>query len=347
MQKLQEAAVLRADTVLEIEQRPIPIPQSDEVVLRIRAAGICSSDITRVHGGGAYFYPLVPGHEMAGEVYAAGAECSSHWSVGERAVVYPLIACKTCERCQSGRIHLCRQYSYYGSRQDGGFSQFLSVKAANLVRLPQDLDFNKAVLVEPLSVVLHALDRAQVSADRRVLISGAGTLGQLAVRVLQWMHVPALTLVDRNAEKLTAFQSQIQTSCVAEVDWESWSEARAEQFDLFLDFTGDAQTLPKAVRLLAPQGELICAGNPNGGTYFDKKTIDKILRNEITLRGTWNSLPQTDWVQAIALLAAGLNVEDIVSSTIPLSELPATLQALSERRRSRQPSKVVKVVVTP
>lgn len=346
MQKLQEAAVLRANSVLEIEQRPIPIPQPDEVVLRIRAAGVCSSDVTRVHGGGAYFYPLVPGHEMAGEVTAVGSACTN-WTLGDRAVVYPLIACNSCERCQSGRIHLCRQYSYYGSRQDGGFSQFLSVKSSNMVRLPPDLDFNKAVLVEPLSVVLHALDRAHISPECRVLISGAGALGQLAVRVLQWMRVRSLTLVDRNAEKLASFGSQIQTVCIAEADWESWTEARAEQFDLFLDFTGDAQTLPKAVRLLAPQGELICAGNPNGGTAFDKKTIDKILRNEITLRGTWNSLPQTDWVRAIELLAQGLNVENIISSVIPLSELPATLQALSERRRSRQPSKVVKVVVTP
>lgn len=347
MQKLQEAAVLKANTVLEIEQRPIPVPHPDEVVLRIRAAGICSSDITRVHGGGAYFYPLVPGHEMAGEVYSAGAHCAQDWKSGERVVVYPLIACNTCERCQSGRIHLCKQYSYYGSRQDGGFSQFLSVKAANLVRLPKDLDFNKAVLVEPLSVVLHALGRAQIGPQRRVLISGAGTLGRLAVRVLQWMQMRSLTIVDRNAEKLVAFQSTAETVCLAEADWEGWVGARAEQFDLFLDFTGDAQTLPQAVRLLAPQGELICAGNPNGGTTLDKKTIDKILRNEITLRGTWNSLPQTDWVRAITLLAEGLNVDDIVSNVIPLSELPATLHALSERRRSRQTSRVVKVIVTP
>jgi L-iditol 2-dehydrogenase len=347
MQKLQEAAVLKANTVLEIEQRPIPVPQSDEVVLRIRAAGICSSDITRVHGGGAYFYPLVPGHEMAGEVYSVGIGCTQEWKTGERAVVYPLVACNACERCQSGRIHLCRQYSYYGSRQDGGFSQFLSVKASNLLRLPQELDFNKAVLVEPLSVVLHALGRAQISSGCRILISGAGTLGQLAVRVLQWMQVPALTLVDRNAEKLAPFQTTIQTICLAETDWEGWTESRAEQFDVFLDFTGDAQTLPKAVRLLAPQGELICAGNPNGGASFDQKILDKILRNEITLRGTWNSLPQTDWVHAITLLAEGLNVDDIVSKVISLAELPATLHALSERRRSRQTSRVVKVVVTP
>lgn len=133
----------------EVEQ---PVPGEQEVLLRVRAAGICGSDVPRIYTNGTYSYPLIPGHEFAGEVMACGEGVSEEW-LGQRTGIFPLIPCRECGPCRQGYYELCRHYSYLGSRRAGGFAEYVAVPVWNLLKLPEQVAFEEAAMLDRKSVV--------------------------------------------------------------------------------------------------------------------------------------------------------------------------------------------------
>ena len=120
---------------LRVEDIPAPKPAADEVLLKVLAAGICGSDLPRVFSKGAYHYPIILGHEFAGEITEAG-EGVDPSLVGKMAAVFPLLPCFTCKACKEGHYASCANYDYYGSRRDGAFAEYIAVKVWNLVLVP-------------------------------------------------------------------------------------------------------------------------------------------------------------------------------------------------------------------
>ena len=173
-----KARVLRAVGNLEYCDYPMPEVKSDEVLFRVRACGICGSDIPRIFVNGTYHFPTIPGHEFSGEVVGAGSEKYQDL-VGMRATVFPLIPCKTCENCNNGDYEMCKSYDYLGSRSDGAFAEYVRVPVWNLVPIPDALSFEEAAMTEPCAVALHALRRAQIEVGDNVVIFGPGTIGML------------------------------------------------------------------------------------------------------------------------------------------------------------------------
>ncbi|MFC1715360.1 alcohol dehydrogenase catalytic domain-containing protein [Candidatus Poribacteria bacterium] len=115
------------------------------------------SDVPRVMKKGTYSFPLIPGHEFAGEVAQIGEDISTHFKVGDRVAVFPLIPCKECAYCQIGEYAQCDNYDYLGSRRDGGFAEYVAAPVDNLVPIPDNVDFDCAAMAEPASVALHAV----------------------------------------------------------------------------------------------------------------------------------------------------------------------------------------------
>ncbi|MEM3754930.1 MAG: alcohol dehydrogenase catalytic domain-containing protein, partial [Candidatus Bathyarchaeia archaeon] len=119
------ALVLEAPGVFKLKNDvPIPIPKNNEVLLRVKAVGICGSDIPRIMVTGAYHHPLIPGHEFSGEVVSVGKEVREEL-IGMRATIYPLIPCNSCRWCKEGLYNLCNNYDYVGSRRDGAFAEYI------------------------------------------------------------------------------------------------------------------------------------------------------------------------------------------------------------------------------
>ena len=197
--------ILSANQQLIIENRPLSPLQRDACCVKIINVGVCSSDISRAFSNGAYFYPLVMGHEMAGEIVALGQDVTQY-KIGDKVAVFPLLPCFKCVACQQESYQQCQDYGYYGSRQDGAYTEYLNVKAWNLLPIPNHISLADAALIEPLAVVLHAIKRAKLLVEEKpmsIAILGAGFLGLLMACILS-KKAPHLrvSLFDRNEFKL-------------------------------------------------------------------------------------------------------------------------------------------------
>ena len=176
---------------LRIDETAVPHPGENEALVAVRAAGICGSDIPRTYKTGAYFYPLIPGHEFSGIVESIGAGVDSRWR-GKRVGVFPLIPCRTCMPCRKKQYEMCRHYSYLGSRRNGGFAEYVAVPSDNLIELAEDISYEQAAMMEPMAVAVHAIRKAGIGTSAcgtgkkdtilRIAVCGLGTSGMLLVQ---------------------------------------------------------------------------------------------------------------------------------------------------------------------
>ena len=154
-----KAWVLHGVGDIRFEEVETPQPADGEVLVAVRAAGICGSDIPRIYQTGAHVQPLIPGHEFAGQVVGTGRDVSADWQ-NRRVGIFPLIPCKNCVSCQKQHYELCRSYSYLGSRRNGGFAEYVTVPAWNLIALPDAVSYEQAAMMEPMAVAVHAMRSA-------------------------------------------------------------------------------------------------------------------------------------------------------------------------------------------
>ena len=173
----EKMKVLNLKSIGELvyEEMETPKPASGEVLLNIKASGICSSDIERVFLTGTYHFPTIPGHEFAGQIVAIG-EGVDEALLGRKASVFPLLPCRECHSCQIEDFPLCSNYNYFGSRCDGGFAEYLAVPVWNLILQDDSVDYKVAALAEPAAVGLHAANMGEVKAGDKVAVIGTGTI---------------------------------------------------------------------------------------------------------------------------------------------------------------------------
>lgn len=180
-----KAANLHAPGDIRCEEVPVPEPGPGEVLIKVKACGVCGSDIPRVMQTGTYRFPTIPGHEFSGEVVGGGPGTETI-TPGQRVTVVPLIPCRKCSYCANGKYHLCADYDYLGSRRDGAFAEFVKVPAGNLMPLPDGVDFELGALTDPAAIALHAVRKLGLNPGDRVAVFGTGPIGAMA---LQWAKI--------------------------------------------------------------------------------------------------------------------------------------------------------------
>ena len=154
-----KAWILHEIGEIQLEELEKPLPGRGEVLIAVKAAGICGSDIPRIYETGAHTHPLIPGHEFSGVVEAVGSEADAAW-LGKRVGIFPLIPCRSCPPCANKLYEMCRHYDYLGSRRNGGFAEYAAVPVECLVELPDNVTFAEAAMLEPMAVAVHAMRRA-------------------------------------------------------------------------------------------------------------------------------------------------------------------------------------------
>lgn len=330
-----KSLTLVRNAVFKLVESAVPVLEADECLVQVSHAGICASDFPRTFDGGAYHYPLVLGHEFSGTVIELGSSCSTDL-LGKRVAVFPLLPCRNCQMCSKSDFVKCKAYGYYGSRTDGGLSELIAVKSWNLFSIPDEISLADAALIEPVSVSVHAISRAQAEIEARLkdggchaAIFGAGFLGLVSAAVLR-MRFPTLEIdvFDRNAEKEVFLKGlNVGFNVVREeADWESRIGV-GNQFDLAFEMTGAPGVLSRAIQLVAPGGSIILVGNPSSDFILKKSVASLILRKELRLEGSWNSSfrpdkGQDDWEESLRLLQSGLLPSSFVSHHSGLEELP-------------------------
>lgn len=295
-----KAWVLHGVDDFRFKEHDKPVPKAGEVLVHVRAAGICGSDIPRVYQTGAHVHPLVLGHEFSGDVVETEEQLRDKW-LGKRVGIFPLIPCGACGPCRSRQYEMCRNYSYLGSRRDGAFTDYVTVPEANLIELPENATYEQAAMLEPMSVAVHAMRRGfallegKPASELTVAVYGLGTIGLLLVMFLQQAGVRNILAIGNKEfqrKQLLALGIPEQQYCDSrQCDAHGWIMDKTDGTGAALSFecVGKNETVLQAVESTMPAGGIVLLGNPYSDMHFEKNVYWKILRNQLKVTGTWNS----------------------------------------------------------
>lgn len=329
---------------LKLEECLRPKFNDAQCLIEVKFCGICSTDIYRSHSNGAYFYPLVMGHEIAGKIENVGQKVKN-FSIGDKVAVFPLIPCFSCAECNKGNFILCHDYSYHGSRCSGGYANFMAVNEWNLIKLPEQINLKDAAFLEPAAVVLHALRKSDVfnTKEKSILIIGAGFLGLLMVQMLITKSPKCnIYLLDRNHFKFDGLPKEVKTAT-------SIDQFKEQSFDLVFEGTGSAIGINLAIERVLRGGKVCLLGNPVDDVLLVKKQFSNILRKEINIFGSWNSTfrhePTDDWAMVLELIKDGLHPSHLVSHQLDLAEVSGFLKKCWQHKSGIEPFPHIKGLV--
>lgn len=310
----------------------VDIPDCPEgwAIIKVKAAGICSSDIPRIFTKGTYHFPTIPGHELSGIVHSVGKPDDSEW-VGKRVGVFPLIPCRSCPQCLEKHYEMCENYDYVGSRRNGAFAEFVAVPIWNLVEIPESVSFTTAAMLEPLAVALHAIKTGGIKRGDKVAIVGTGMIGLSAGQWAYKLGASEVTVIGRNEAKRRLVENCNLLYKVLP------GQNDSKQYDFVLEAVGSPSSIDTAINIAVPGGTVLLMGNPSSDITLQQNTYWRILRKQLHLRGTWNSsydgLNISDWTEAVDLLSKGdVNVAQLISHIFPQDRLYDGLQIMREHK---------------
>ncbi|HET9019949.1 MAG TPA: L-idonate 5-dehydrogenase [Acetobacteraceae bacterium] len=339
MAETTRAAVIHAPHDLRIEALPVPDVGPEEVRVRVRAGGICGSDLHYFHAGGfgtvRIREPMVLGHEVAGVVEAVGAAVT-HVRPGDPVAVNPSLPCGHCRFCRAGMANHCLDMRFYGSAMrfphvQGGFREVLVCHASQAV--PADMPAERAAFAEPLAVCLHAVRQAGPLLGARVLVTGAGPIGALcllAARHAGAREVVATDLAD--APLAMAQRLGADAALNLRTDPQALAPYAADKgmFDAVFECSGSGAALAGAIPVARPGAVIVQVGLGGAETAVP---LNAIVAKEITLRGTFRF--HEEFALAVDVLARGaIDVAPLLTATLPLAEAPAAFALASDRGRA-------------
>ncbi len=343
-----KAAVLENKGVLTYKEVPTPEPGPGHVRLKVEAISICGSDIKR-YVDGHRMYPLILGHENSGVIDRVGDGVSESY-LGKRAAIIPLVPCFECEECQRGFYSACHNYSFIGSRQSGGFAEFVDLPERNVLVLPEELPFEHAALIEPSTVARHMLALGDFQCGQTAVVLGAGSIGLMIVQWLRILGAEKIVVTDILEENL-----QIASKVGAHITLDPskvdvTKEVRkllGDGADLTLEATGVPQVLEQTLPITRPRGRVVLAGNQPLDKSLPLTFIETMMRREISLIGCFMSysapFPGHEWTETVAaLLNRGLDMDTLISHRFPLSQAPEIFEKIGAHQLAHQ-----KIILKP
>jgi 2-desacetyl-2-hydroxyethyl bacteriochlorophyllide A dehydrogenase len=317
-----KAAVLTNKLQLSVKELSIPIPLDHEVVIEVKACGICGTDQHIYHGqpGSAEVqYPIVLGHELAGEVVQVGDKVSA-LKAGDRVSIDPNIYCGECDYCRGGRLHLCNHLQAVGVTRDGGMGEYCTVPAANCYTLPEELSYEEGAMIEPLGCVLHGFQQINIWPGASVLVIGGGYIGLMMLQMAK-MYGGAPIVVsepDLSKHSLALQMGATETVTPAELN-----ERGASRFDIVIECVGRKDSMTQAVQMAKKGGTILLFGVSAPDAKIEVSPFD-IFSKELTIKGSFINPHTHD--QAIALVQQGkIQIKPLLSHTFGLDELPTVM----------------------
>jgi len=341
-----KALVLEEYNRFAYKDVPDPEVGPGEVLIAVKACGICGSDVHGMDGSsGRRQPPIIMGHEAAGLVAEVG-EVVEGWKPGQRVTFDSTIYCGTCWHCRRGEINLCDNRRVLGVscdkyRQHGAFAEYVAVPAHILYALPDGVGFPQATMVEALSVVVHAVRRTPVELNDSAVVVGAGTIGLLAVQVLKAFGCSPVIAADIDEGRLEWARRLGADALIDSGNTEVGVEVRkhaARGVDVAVEAVGVAASLQDAVAALRRGGSLTVIGNLKPSVEFP---LQSVVTREISVNGSCAS--SGEYPTCLELIGRGaVDVDAMISATAPLAEGAAWFQRLY-----RGQSDLMKVVLVP
>lgn len=341
----QRTAYILGPEKIELREAPIPEPGPGELLVKIRAATTCGTDVKVFRRGGHPRMLTVPGpfgHELSGEVVAAGR--GARWTPGDRVVVANSAPCGDCDDCRRGRENLCADLEYL----NGAFAEYILVPrrfaARNTHRVPAGLPFEIAALTEPLACVLHGIDACDLREPGDVLVYGAGPIGLLFAGALS-SEGHRVTLADPNVDRLNAGKA-LGAAAAVQIE-RGGGQAQAamaharhrDGFDVAIDATGVPDVWVDAMASVRPGGLVNLFGGCAQGTKVPMDT-HRVHYSELTVKGVYHHRPATV-ARALDMLSRGaFDASILLSAERPLEELEEALRSMMRKE-------ALKVVLRP
>ena len=306
-----------------VRQIPEPEPGPGEALIRVKAAGICGTDLHIYHDEFKTVPPVVLGHEVAGEVAAVGADVEGV-RIGERVTTETYYAtCGSCRYCRTGQVNLCLARQSIGSAVNGGFTSYVVVPAGNLHRLPENVDFEAGALTEPLACVVHGvLDARTVSAGDIAVIAGPGAIGLLTLQVVKASGATAVLLGTDVDEARLSLGLALGADYVLNVEQEDPAALLAKitleglGADVVYECSGAGPAAQQLLSLVRRRGRYVQVGLFGKPVAWD---LDQLCYKELIATGSNASVPSA-WDRALALMASGVvDTKKLITHRFPVT----------------------------
>ena len=342
-----KALVLVEYRKLVLEEVAKPTPRPGEVLVQVKACGICGSDVHGMDGStGRRRPPVIMGHEAAGSIAEIGAGVEG-WKAGDRVTFDSTIYCGHCDFCRQGQVNLCNRRRVLGVscedyKQDGAFADYVAVPSPILYRLPDSLPFEHAALIEPFSIAFHAARRTPLSLNDTAVVVGAGMIGLALVQTLRLAGCGRVIAVDMIPEKLTLAKSLGADDTVSSANGSALEEinqlTNGRGADVAFEAVGVAATVDLAIRCVRKGGQVTLVGNVSPKVELP---LQVAVTRELTLNGTCAS--SGEYPGCLDMMARGsIQAAPLLSAVAPLSEGASWF----DRLYRKEPG-LLKVVLSP
>jgi len=315
------ASVLQEIRAVSVEDRPLPTPAADEVLVQVASVGVCGSDVHYFeHGRIGDFVveqPLILGHEASGRIVAVGSEVDPA-RVGERVAIEPQRPCRTCEYCKSGRYNLCPDIAFYATPPiDGAFCEYVTIPADFAFAVPDSISDHAAALIEPLSVGIAAAQKGGVQLGDTVLIAGGGPIGIIAGQAARALGASRIVIADLNPARrelaATYGFSVVDPAVDSTLDLDA---------HVFIDASGAAPAIQNGLRSVRAGGSVVLVGSAD----VVPLSVPEIAMREVTVTGTFRYT--NTWPLAISMLESGaVELDSLVTHEYGIEQVEQALDA--------------------
>ncbi len=331
-----KAAVVCANEDVQYLDYEEPVTEPGTVKVKVKASGICGSDIPRVLDHGVHFYPIVLGHEFSGDVVEVG-EGVENIKVGDHVSGAPLIPCMKCADCQKGNYSLCKHYSFIGSRQQGSNADYVVIPATNAIVYDPSIPYEQAAMFEPSTVALHGLLQNDYQGGGCVAILGGGTIGMFT---LQWAKIfgsKKVVVFDIEPERLEMAKRLGADAVINTTKEDYLEEAMAltgeeHGYTYVYETAGQPATMQMAFQVAANKAHVCFIGTPHKDLTFTPDMWENLNRKEFKLTGSWMSysapFPGKEWDLTAHYLATGQLKFDpgFIYKKMPMSQAQEAFQ---------------------
>ena len=291
-----KAAVLYGKEDIRYEEVETPKVVSGYVKVRVKACGICGSDMPRYFEGRVHKFPLILGHEFSGEIVEV-ADDVTDIKLGSHVVGVPLVPCKKCVACKQGNYSLCEKYNFLGSRSAGALAEYIVLPKENVYIIGDQIPFDKAAFFEVSTVAVHALQSVKFRGGSEVAVLGTGTVGLMTIQWAKLMGASKIVAFGHN-EKTFDLAYEVGADRVVSTKRADF-DAYKNSFDYIFEAAGADQTMHLMFELIRNKGIVCLIGTPKDKLNYSVKEWEIINRKEFTLTGSWMSysapFPGIEW----------------------------------------------------
>lgn len=328
-----QTIIIQQPKVIQLVKRDIPEPGPGEVLIEVMASGICGTDIHIYNGEYLGAYPVIPGHELSGVVAAVG-ESITRFQIGDRVAVEPNIACDNCTNCLNNRQNFCLNWQAIGVTLPGGMEQYVTVPEKAVYSIGV-LPFEQGAFMEPLSCVIHGVERARIRLADQVLILGAGPIGNLLLQMCRLQGATQVTMLENNSGR-----AELARQMGADLVVSRLEELRLDHYDVVIDATGVIPVMSRTIDFARPGGTVLLFGVPAAGKTMEVEAF-KIFQKGLTILSSFTSVRNS--YQAVDLLRTSqIDVKPLISHRLSLGEMPAAIDLIE-----RHDPGVMKVIILP